>query len=162
MGAQTYFANISNSLHWSRPEWEFEYDTREAYSVRPRGGAKAGDAEANVDGTVKPGIPWPSKAPLNATFWHLVTEEMLNDTQSVSTSSSASSRDSDTTSPLLDLYKTYEAKSSSSNFRRGGEATSPEQKVCYIRAGSGALGSRCRERFGADNRGVREQAFGIV
>ena len=56
-GVQTYFANMSNSLSWDSPEWEFEYDTREEYSP--------------VLGT-----DWPDSAPLNATFWDEVTKAM--------------------------------------------------------------------------------------
>lgn len=63
-GMQTYFANISNSLTWTTPVWEFEYDTRKAYTpyLDTVGG-------------------WPSTAPLNATFWDKVTQVMLNNTQ---------------------------------------------------------------------------------
>ncbi|EHY57878.1 Sphingomyelin phosphodiesterase 2 [Exophiala dermatitidis] len=170
MGAQTYFANISNSLHWTKPEWEFEYDTREAYSVKPH--SKHGSTEEDDDSTnaevevskkkkQKPGVPWPSNAPLNATFWHLVTEKMLKDSGIDAMSMSPGSKKSGKSSPLLDLYNTYESKSSTSPFRRGAGAISPEQKVCYMRAGSGGLGSRCKEKYG-DSRGVREKVFGIV
>ncbi|KAJ4515905.1 hypothetical protein HRR83_005210 [Exophiala dermatitidis] len=164
MGAQTYFANISNSLHWTKPEWEFEYDTRGAYSVKPHSkhGSKEYDDSANGEVEVskkkknKHGVPWPSDAPLNATFWHLVTEKMLKDS-----GVDANGKKSRKSSPLLDLYNTYESKSSTSPFRRGAGAISPEQKVCYMRAGSGGLGSRCKEKYG-DSRGVREKVFGIV
>lgn len=58
MGIQTYIANVSESLTWSEPVWQFEYDTRETYSV------------GNL-------TSWPKSAPLNATFWDGVTKEML-------------------------------------------------------------------------------------
>ncbi|KAJ9602535.1 hypothetical protein H2200_013078 [Cladophialophora chaetospira] len=60
-GIQTYFANISESLTWTIPEWRFEYDAREVYS-----------AAASSNGTT-----WPSNAPLNAMFWDGVTKSML-------------------------------------------------------------------------------------
>lgn len=56
-GIQTYFANVSESLTWSYPEWKFEYDARITY---------------NVNGT------WPKTSPLNATFWDDVTYSMLS------------------------------------------------------------------------------------
>lgn len=55
VNGQTYFANISNSLEWDTPVWDFEYDTREVYD--PLG-------------------KWPKDAPLNATFWDEVTKQM--------------------------------------------------------------------------------------
>lgn len=56
MGIQTYFANVSESLTWTSPVWQFEYDARSTY---------------NVNGT------WPATSPLNATFWTDVTYSML-------------------------------------------------------------------------------------
>jgi sphingomyelin phosphodiesterase len=58
INAQTYFANISDSLTWTEPVWELEYDTRAAYGS----------------------LEWPVEAPLNATFWHETTESMLKNT----------------------------------------------------------------------------------
>ena len=63
-GIQTYFANVSESLTWTSPVWEFEYDARSTY---------------NVNGT------WPATAPLNATFWNDVTESMLTNQSLVET-----------------------------------------------------------------------------
>ena len=57
-GIQTFFANVSNSLAWSAPRWEFEYDARDTYAV----------------GSLS---SWPAAAPLNATFWDGVAREML-------------------------------------------------------------------------------------
>ena len=151
MGAQTYFANISNSLRWTRPVWEEEYDTRQVYAR----GDEAGRGGANTHG-----VAWPGSAPLNATFWHRVTEKMLADLDAKSSSSSSTPSSS---SPLLDLYNTYETKSSDATVHRGGDEKSAEQKVCFIRAGSGALGTACRTKFGGrDARGLRERKFGMV
>ncbi|KAK7700183.1 hypothetical protein SLS57_012181 [Botryosphaeria dothidea] len=58
LGWQAYVANVSEANAWAEPEWRFEYDARAAY---------------DVDGA------WPRDAPLNATFWHGVTERMLED-----------------------------------------------------------------------------------
>ena len=60
-GIQTYFANVSESLTWTTPQWKFEYDSRTVY-------AAAGAA---------PNSTWPASAPLNATFWDNVAKSML-------------------------------------------------------------------------------------
>lgn len=152
MGAQTYFANMSNSLAWKQPVWEFEYDSRGAYSA----GEEEAQAEVDSNASDAKGVPWPLTSPLNATFWHHVTDKMLSQSKSTLDSTSSSS------SSLLDLYNTYESKSSSAKTRRGAGDISPEQKVCFIRAGSWALGNQCKNEFGSDARGDRERAFGMV
>lgn len=53
---QTYYANISESNTWTVPEWRFEYDARATYD---------------------PASEWGPNNPLNATFWHGVTDNML-------------------------------------------------------------------------------------
>ena len=106
-GIQTYFANVSESLTWTTPEWKFEYDARDTYEA------------AASNGSV-----WPSTAPLNATFWHGVTESMLQN------------------QTLVELYNLYETKSSVVTESCSTKACA-KQKVCYIRSGSGALGLAC-------------------
>lgn len=64
MGIQTYFANVSESLTWTSPVWQFEYDARSTY---------------NVNST------WPETSPLNATFWNDVTYSMLTNQSLVET-----------------------------------------------------------------------------
>jgi sphingomyelin phosphodiesterase len=56
VNAQTYYADVSESLTWTIPEWRFEYDARAVYD---------------------PNSTWGSSQPLNATFWHGVTNNML-------------------------------------------------------------------------------------
>ena len=109
MGVQTYFANVSESLTWTSPVWQFEYDARKTY---------------NVDG-----IDWPKNAPLNATFYHKVTEEMLKDQK------------------LVEKYNLYETKSSAVTEPCTTRACA-KQKVCYIRSGSAALGLQCPQDDG--------------
>lgn len=65
MGTQTYFANVSESLTWQTPQWEYEYDARTTYNVG--------------------GINWPASSPLNATFYDKVTSVMLNNQSLVET-----------------------------------------------------------------------------
>ena len=91
------------------PVWEFEYSTREAY------GSAAG---------------WPKDAPLNATFWHAVTEAMEDDIS------------------LVSLFNHYEGKSSlkSPNCT---DAACASAKICYIRSGSAPLGRECEQGYGS-------------
>ena len=94
MGIQSYFANVSESLTWTTPEWQFEYDARPTYTV------------GSVD--------WPATAPLNATFYDLVTQEMLKNTSLVATYN------------LLETKKSITTKSCDT-------VACAQQKVCYIR-----------------------------
>ncbi|KAF2770786.1 hypothetical protein EJ03DRAFT_269756 [Teratosphaeria nubilosa] len=109
--AYTWYADVSsftalgNTSHG--PTYQFEYSTREAY------GPQAG---------------WPADAPLNATFWHKVTEAMERNNS------------------LVSLFNTYEGKSSvkSPNCTNSACASA---KVCYMRAGSAALGKACKQGY---------------
>lgn len=111
-GIQTYFANVSEANTWTTPEWQFEYDARSTY----------GGASTN-------GSSWPDDAPLNATFWHGVTESMLSN------------------QTLVELYNLYETKSSVVT-KNCSSAACARQKVCYIRSGSAALGLACGSGHG--------------
>lgn len=107
--AYTYFSNVSSyqNLGYSGPTFEFEYSTREAY------------------GSV---IGWPEDAPLNATFWHSVTEAM------------------ETNKTLVSQFNTYQGKSSDKSpactSKECGEA-----KICYMRSGSESLSRACPKGF---------------
>lgn len=85
------------------PTFSLEYSTRDAYGTA-----------AN----------WSSGDPLNATFWHHVTEAMERNRT------------------LVSLFNTYQGKSSvqSPNCT---SAACAEAKVCYMRSGSVALGQSC-------------------
>lgn len=103
VNSQTYFANVSESNTWTTPIWEFEYDTREIYD---------------------PNSTWPANAPLDGTFWHGVTENMLANNS------------------IVEVYNLLETKSSVVTESCSTKACA-EQKVCYIRSGSAALGYAC-------------------
>ncbi|KAI9834412.1 MAG: hypothetical protein M1819_003023 [Sarea resinae] len=105
---QTYFANVSASNTWTTPVWEFEYDTRSVYD---------------------PTSAWPATAPLNATFWHQVTEKMLSNMS------------------LVEQYNFLETKSSAVTKNCSSQACAA-QKVCNIRSGSAALGALCGSKNG--------------
>ena len=101
-GSQVYFANVSDSLNWVTPDWRFEYDARTTYGP----GAAKGLGISS----------WPSDAPLNGTFWHGVTEEMLKN------------------QTLVELYNLLETKSS------------VVTQSCSTKACGGKLSSNSRER----------------
>jgi len=107
--AYTFFSNVSSFYDSSfdpaatGPIYEIEYRTREAY------GRAAG---------------WPEDAPLNATFWHMVTEAMESDVD------------------LVSQYNTYQGKMSTAS-PNCTSAACQAAKICYMRSGSVALGQQC-------------------
>ncbi|KAK4179516.1 Metallo-dependent phosphatase-like protein [Triangularia setosa] len=109
--AYTFYSDISSFpvLNDTGPVFELEYSTREAYG---------------------PAISWPGDEPLNATFWHRVTEAMEKDRG------------------LVSLFNTYQGKSSirSPNCTSDACATA---KICYTRSGSTELGRACPQGFGS-------------
>jgi sphingomyelin phosphodiesterase len=72
---------------------------------------------------------WPVGAPINGTFWHGVTEEMLGNVS------------------LVERYNFLETKSSALT-KNCSSAACAKQKVCYIRAGSADLGYTCESGKG--------------
>ena len=103
--AYTFYANVSSFSHLNStgPTFEFEYNTRDTYG---------------------PAANWPSTAPLNATFWHAVTEAMASNHSLVST------------------FNTYQGKSSIKSPNCTCE-TCVDAKICYMRSGSVALAQSC-------------------
>jgi hypothetical protein len=103
--AYTYYTDVSSfpSLNTSEtgPVFKFEYSTREAYP-----------------------IGWPEDAPLNATYWHRVTEAMEKDHN------------------LVTKFNMYQGRSSVKSPNCTSDACA-EAKICYMRSGSVALGSQC-------------------
>lgn len=111
--AYTFYADVSsfpslaNSTHG--PTFQFEYSTRAAYG---------------------PAANWSESDPLNATFWHAVTEAMEEDYSLAST------------------FNSYEGKLSVMTPNCTSEACA-RAKVCYIRSGSTALGRACPQGYGS-------------
>ena len=103
--AYTYYADVSSfsslDVNATGPTFKFEYSTRDTYPVG-----------------------WPADAPLNATYWHQVTEAMLSNHS------------------LATKFNTYEGKSSIRSPNCTNTACA-EAKVCYMRSGSVALGVSC-------------------
>lgn len=106
INSQTYWANISDSHshRWDKgPVWELEYDTRKTYDS---------------------GGSWPPNAPLNATFWDMVTKKMESDPD------------------LVDRYSFLETKQSS-QVPICSDESCRQSVVCNIRSGSASEAARC-------------------
>lgn len=103
--AWTYTSPVSSypNLTSTGPTFKIEYSTRDTYG---------------------PATDWPADAPLNATFWHRVTEAM------------------EANRTLVSIFNTFQGKSSIQSPNCTSEACA-KAKVCYIRSGSVALGSQC-------------------
>lgn len=91
------------------PVFHFEYSTRAAYG---------------------PAANWPEDAPLNATFWHRVTEAI----------------EIDKSHRLVNEMNLYQSKSSVRTPNCTSDACSAA-KVCYMRSGNAALGRACPQGF---------------
>jgi hypothetical protein len=109
--AYTFFSNVSEytSLHATGPTFRLEYSTRETYG---------------------PAANWDADAPLNATFWHRVTEGMEKDMGLVSWFNELQGKRS-VKSPACDSEGCQLAK------------------ICYMRSGSNALGRECAQGYGS-------------
>ncbi|KAI1854324.1 hypothetical protein JX265_012493 [Neoarthrinium moseri] len=111
--AYTFYADVSSfseiDTTQTGPVFQLEYSTRAAYGA---------DAE------------WPDDAPLNATFWHQVTEAMERNRT------------------LVSVFNGFQGKSSIRSPNCTSEACAAA-KVCYMRSGSVALGRQCPQGFGS-------------
>lgn len=111
--AYTWYADVAsfNRLNASSagPTFRLEYSTRDTYG---------------------PAANWPADAPLNATFWHAVTQAMERN------------------SSLVSRHNTLQGKSSvmSPNCT---SAACAKAKICYMRSGSVALGRQCPQGYGS-------------
>ena len=107
--AYTYYSDVSTFARidaaQTGPVFKFEYSAREAYP-----------------------IGWPDDAPLNATYWHMVTEAMENDHS------------------LVSKFNTFQGRSSIESPNCTSNACA-QAKVCYMRSGSVALGRQCPQGF---------------
>lgn len=109
--AYTFYSDVEafSSLNTTGPTFEFEYNTRDTYG---------------------PSINWPATAPLNATFWHEVSEQIAKNTT------------------LASIFNTYQGKSSVKSPNCTNVACA-QAKACYMRSGSVALGQKCPQGYGS-------------
>lgn len=109
--AYTWYSDVSSFPHLNvsstGPTFRYEYSTRDAYN-----------------------ISWPADAPLNATYWHAVTEAMEGDIS------------------LVEKFNTFQGKSSIMTPNCTSVACQ-KAKVCYMRSGSAALGRACPQGYGS-------------
>jgi len=113
LDAHTWYSDVSafSSLDHQGPgpTWRYEYDTRELYGS---------------------GIEWPQNAPLNATWWHMVTERMEGEPSLVQTFTENQGKQS-VHSPACTSDECVKAK------------------ICYLRSGSSAIGKHnCLQGYG--------------
>ncbi|KIJ51843.1 hypothetical protein M422DRAFT_157627 [Sphaerobolus stellatus SS14] len=114
MEAYTWFANVSSFSELDSQtkvgaSYHFEYSTREAYGGN---------------------FSWPATAPLNATWWHLVTESFLENPA------------------LVDKWTLNQGRQSSATTNCT-STVCQEAKVCYLRSGSPPIAARCTRGFGS-------------
>ncbi|CAK4034038.1 sphingomyelin phosphodiesterase asm-3 [Lecanosticta acicola] len=109
--AYTWYADVNGfrNLTTHGPVYEFEYSTRDTYG---------------------PAANWPTTAPLNATFWHSVTQAMEKDRS------------------LASRFNTLQGKSSVKSPNCTSIACTTA-KICYMRSGSVPLGRQCPQGFGS-------------
>ncbi|KAG0145453.1 hypothetical protein CROQUDRAFT_658631 [Cronartium quercuum f. sp. fusiforme G11] len=116
LDAHTWYSDVSSyqsldSEPRKGPTYQYEYSTREAYGKN---------------------ISWPANAPLNATWWHLVTEQMLEDGGT-----------------LIKQFTHFQGKSSV----RSPNCTNEDcikNKVCYMRSGSVPIArEHCKTGYGS-------------
>ena len=103
--AYTWISDVSQfpalNVSATGPVFEFEYSTRDVYN-----------------------IGWPQSSPLDAKFWHAVTEAMESNRS------------------LVERFNMFQGKSSVRTPNCTSDACA-EAKICYMRSGSAPLGQGC-------------------
>ncbi|KAJ5924315.1 hypothetical protein N7466_008502 [Penicillium verhagenii] len=109
--AYTFFSNVSEYSHLNNtgPKYQIEYSTRDTYG---------------------PAAGWDKHSPLNATFWHRVTEAMETNMELVTLQNALQGKLS-VQSPVCNTTACQKAK------------------VCYMRSGSPGLGYQCPQGYGS-------------
>ena len=121
-----YYSPVDEFPHGAQhgPVWRLLYKARETYqdfsaSVR----AKKYAAPVALENGL-----WPRDAPLNASFWAAVTDEM------------------EQRPALLELHHLYQSRKSPKS-PKCGTAACHKAKLCYMRSGSGSLGRQCPKGY---------------
>ena len=107
--AYTFYADVNSfpNLTSTGPTYKFEYSTRDTYNPT-----------------------WPATAPLNATYWHGVTEQM------------------ESNHSLVSVFNTYQGKSSVKSPNCTNDACA-NAKICYMRSGSVPIALNCPKGYGS-------------
>ncbi|WFD04555.1 hypothetical protein MOBT1_003266 [Malassezia obtusa] len=128
MDYHQYFTPVSEfkNLTKNGPVWHELYTARHTYAnfsaSQSAGKYKGG---VNLDNGV-----WPESAPLNATFWAALTDEM------------------EARPELVELHNMYESRNSPRTPACNDEKCH-KAKVCYMRSGSASLGKACTKGYGS-------------
>lgn len=115
----TYYTNLSSApttaaeVSASGPVWQFEYSARDTYAPY-----------------LNSSSPWPKEAPLNATFWHYVSEQLEKNVELASLQNTLQGRHS-VKSPNCTNIECAQAR------------------ACYMRSGNVALGRECIQGYGS-------------
>lgn len=115
------------------PEWKLLYSARGTYGNFSASATVRDGGEATVgNGTVpvQRNKTWPASAPLNATFWSAVTDEMTARPSLVS-----------------DVFHVFQGRNSSKT--AACNASCVAASICYMRSGSAPLGQLCPQGFGS-------------
>ena len=109
--AYTFNADVNSfpRLDKTGPIFRFEYSTRQTYDTPEK---------------------WPAHAPLNATYWHGVTEAMENNLT------------------MVEVFNTFQGKESVKTPACNTTACQTA-KICYMRSGSEPLGRQCPQGYGS-------------
>ena len=121
------FPNLDGQIEFG-PTFVYEYSTRETYGQ-------------DVEG-------WGPDDPLNATWWHLVTEREFHIFLSAKDSSLCEAiKEMEKNSSLVQTFHTFQGKSSVVTGNCSDECVAA--KICYIRSGSAPIGQNCPQGFGS-------------
>ncbi|KAI3478284.1 hypothetical protein L1887_59808 [Cichorium endivia] len=114
------FPQLPSSQHG--PVFEYLYSARDAY-----GNFTASNANSSHP---TPGGVWPANAPLNATFWTKLTEEMHARPE------------------LVQQFTVFQGRNSPKSPKCTDDKC-VQAKICYMQSGSAPLGKKCTQGYGS-------------
>ncbi|KOS15701.1 putative acid sphingomyelinase [Malassezia pachydermatis] len=128
MDYSQYYTQLQDneSLTKTGPVWHLLYKARETYS---NFSATAADGSYAAPVALQNGA-WPADAPLNASFWAALTDEMEKRPE------------------LVELHQLYQGRNSPRSPQCSTEACQ-KAKVCYMRSASSNLGRSCPKGYGS-------------
>lgn len=128
MDYEQYYTQLYgvDKLNGTRPSWNLLYTARDAYANFSASQAK-GTYAAPVQ--LDDGV-WPKGAPLNASFWAALTDEM------------------EARPELIEMHQLYQGRNSPRSPACDTEECQ-KAKLCYMRSASSNLGRHCPSGFGS-------------
>lgn len=123
------FSTLASTHHG--PVWQHLYSARQTYSNFSLSSQTFGNHHTVANGTVSlVNGSWPVGAPLNATFWSAVTDEMTLRSDLVS-----------------ETFHHYQGRNSPRT--KSCNSTCVDANICYMRSGSAPLGLQCIQGYGS-------------